>query len=357
MDTSPDLALIPRSLLDDDPGFRQLQEAGATANYYASLSLLEDYQQRLAASTKARQYDALQLLANYFAQSGLLVEQTQEATLAKAQALYSDISTWRGLTWGMVAGFKRWMERHGMAIGSINVHLATIRAYCHIAKQAGMLTADEYASILLVKGYRQQEGKNVDTVRQVTRIGNKKAASIVLSSEQVAQLKALQPDTSQGRRDLVLLCFLLDQGLRCSELAILPVSAIDMQAKQFRLKRPKVNKVQLHDMTNDTYQALLRYLEIDKPQETLLLGSTIDGRTLTGRMSPRAIHKRVKRLGKRIGVPTLSPHDCRHTWATRAARGKTNPFVLQEAGGWTSLQTPRRYIEENAIANEGLVLA
>ena len=179
----------------------------------------------------------------------------------------------------------------------------------------------------------------------------------MLSSEQVARVKRLQPDTPQGRRDLVLLCFLLDQGLRCSELAILPVSAIDMQARQFRLKRPKVAKVQLHYLMPDTYQALWRYLEMDQPQEALLLGSTIDGQELTGRMSTRAIHKRVKHLGRLIGVNALSPHDCRHTWATRAARGKTNPFVLQEAGGWTSLQTPRRYIEENAIANEGLVLA
>jgi hypothetical protein len=30
--------------------------------------------------------------------------------------------------------------------------------------------------------------------------------------------------------------------------------------------------------------------------------------------------------------------------------------VLQEAGGWSSLAMPRRYVEENEIANEGVRL-
>ena len=173
MDSSPDLSIIPRTLLDDDLDLQQIQEAGATANYYASLSLLDDYQNRLAPRTKERQRDAMQLLVNYFAEIGLL-SPAEGSIDTKAQALYSDIATWRGMTWGLVSGFKRWMERQGMAIGSINVHLATVRAYCRIARQAGMIATEEYASIMLIKGYRQQEGKNVDTVRPVTRIGNKK---------------------------------------------------------------------------------------------------------------------------------------------------------------------------------------
>jgi hypothetical protein len=34
-------------------------------------------------------------------------------------------------------------------------------------------------------------------------------------------------------------------------------------------------------------------------------------------------------------------------------RHGTNPFTLQQAGGWSSLAMPRRYIAEDAIANEG----
>jgi len=50
----------------------------------------------------------------------------------------------------------------------------------------------------------------------------------------------------------------------------------------------------------------------------------------------------------------LSAHDLRHTWATRAARSGVDPFRLQQAGGWSSLAMPRRYVEDSEIANEGM---
>jgi integrase len=52
----------------------------------------------------------------------------------------------------------------------------------------------------------------------------------------------------------------------------------------------------------------------------------------------------------------LSAHDGRHSWATKAVRSGTDPFALQEAGGWNSLAMPRRYVEAARIANEGVKL-
>ena len=69
--------------------------------------------------------------------------------------------------------------------------------------------------------------------------------------------------------------------------------------------------------------------------------------------------KRVEELGERIEVLNLSPHDCRHYWATRAGAGveagKFSLFQLQEAGGWKTLAMPRHYVEWAAIANRGMV--
>ena len=73
-------------------------------------------------------------------------------------------------------------------------------------------------------------------------------------------------------------------------------------------------------------------------------------------MSDRAITGRVEFLGKRLGIDNLSAHDCRHYWATSAARHGTDPFVLQEAGGWSSLAMPRRYVEDNEVANKDVKL-
>jgi hypothetical protein len=53
----------------------------------------------------------------------------------------------------------------------------------------------------------------------------------------------------------------------------------------------------------------------------------------------------------------LTAHDCRHNSATRAVKGKTDAFALRNAGGWTSLAMPSRYVEAAAIANEWVNLA
>ena len=60
-------------------------------------------------------------------------------------------------------------------------------------------------------------------------------------------------------------------------------------------------------------------------------------------------------LGKLIGIKNLSPHDLRHSWATEHARQGVNVKALQQAGGWSSPSMPLHYVQENDIANEGLV--
>jgi integrase len=75
------------------------------------------------------------------------------------------------------------------------------------------------------------------------------------------------------------------------------------------------------------------YPSIDRPDppRLLLLGSQKD-RSLCGKMSERAITKHVCALGEEIGLIGLSAHDCRHYWATQAARNATPLDRLQDAG-------------------------
>ena len=74
-------------------------------------------------------------------------------------------------------------------------------------------------------------------------------------------------------------------------------------------------------------------------------------------MSKRAITARVAYLGVLAGVEGLSAHDCRHAWATLAARNGTPVDRLQDAGGWASPAIPLLYIERARVANQGVILA
>ncbi len=73
-------------------------------------------------------------------------------------------------------------------------------------------------------------------------------------------------------------------------------------------------------------------------------------------MTAGAINKRVGFLGAKIGLMGLSPHDCRHYWATSATRGGTDLKSLQDAGGWKSPAMPMRYVESQVVANKGVRL-
>jgi integrase len=320
------------------------QSIGELANFHANRVAFEDYQKRLAKNTKRRHRAELALFAQYL-------------TLAGLPTLVDDLldypPAWAGITHGLASGFVRWMLQAGYAIGSVNLHLSTVKVYCGLAASAEILSHQEHALIALIRGYGYSQGEHVDEEREVTRIGHKKANVVVISRSQAEQLKQ-QPDTPQGRRDALLVCLLADHGLRCSEIERIKTSAISDGIMTF--DRKKVGKKgQRHKLTRDTLLAHQRYMSVARPGEYLLMGSRKGGQLL-GRMSARAITARMEVLCERIGIEGASAHDGRHAWATFAVAGGTNVKALQDAGGWKSPAMPMRYINSQEIANEGVKL-
>ena len=318
---------------------------GEIANTYAANSAFSSYQETKSENTLRRQHADLALFSEYLSQAGMNVSEDE---------LLSTPTAWSGITHGLVEGFIRWQVQAGYAIGSINVHLSTVKKYCALATKAGALSAETYGLITLVEGYSHKEGIHIDEKRETARIGSKKAEAITITSKQAKQLKN-HPATAQGARDAFLLCLLLDHGLRCSEVAGLTVNDLDLNTGVLTFYRKKVSKVQKHELTRDTLLAAVRYFEVASPDTYLLMGSRKGG-ALQGRMSERAITARVETLCKAIGVDGASAHDGRHCWATLAVAGGTDIKALQDAGGWSSPAMPLRYAASASIANKGVKL-
>ncbi len=352
--------MTPNALTTTDSD-RQLI-VGAAADHAARSGVFADYQSRRAANTLRHQRADLSAFADYLeAIHYYAPAATPAARQERADALYHEAAAWSGMTYGLVAGFVQWQLQQGYALGTVNVRLSTVKQYTKLAFQAGALNAEQHALIRTVVGYQYKEQKRVDEKRTsegtATRIGAKKAESVSLSKAQVQALKS-QPDTPQGRRDALLFALLLDHGLRVGELALLEVSHFDLAAGTFTFYRPKVGKLQTHRLTPHALRAVRTWFNSGDapPVGKLLRASRKGGKLGAVGMSVRAITKRVEYLGKQIGVVGLSAHDGRHSWATRAAREKTDAFALQEAGGWNSLAMPRRYVDAAKIANEGVKL-
>lgn len=306
------------------------------------------YTQRKSTNTLIAQRTDLAMFSLYLKISGAPFSPTPDKFQSTAKA-------WDSVTWKIVQGFVDWQIREGHAINSVNRRLSTIKNYAKLAAKSGTLDAGEYALITTVTGYDQQETTDTNQQRTRTRIGNKKSNSIKITPEQATQLKC-QTNTPQGRRDTLLMCLLLDQGLRVGEVAALLVENFDLQAGVFTFARPNMEDQQTHRLTDDTLRASSDWMQSGDCLQVgpLLRGSRKNGQLTHAGITDRAIQARVRFLGEQIGIFSLSPHDCRHYWATYWS-DKVDILRLQEAGGWSSLEMPRRYVKRATIANEGMV--
>lgn len=323
-----------------------MEAASQLADQLAADAVFADYVSRKSTNTLRGQKSDLTRFANYLSRVG--VEGYD------ALALQNVPVSWRGVSWGIVEGFVKWQLTQGYAVASVNRALSTVKTYTKLAAKAGVIEAQNLALICTVSGYGQKEAMRVNERRPVTRVGWKKSQNNLITRTQAGQLKTSDA-TPQGLRDTFMMCLLLDHGLRVGEVKLLTVGNFNLSAGEMTFFRPKVSRTQTHQLTDATMDALGNYLPHAPAEGRILRGSRKD-KSLYGLMSETAITVRVSVLGKRLGMSQLSAHDCRHYWATTAARNGTPLERLQDAGGWASLAMPLRYIEAAKIANEGVVL-
>jgi integrase len=340
------------------PYEQQLPFEGAAfvADDIARREQLEKYQRRRSHNTLRRQKADIALFRYYLSEAHIT-----------AGDLFHESEAWRGVSWGIVEGFREWQLQQGYSIGSIKVRLSTVQVYARIAFKAGVLDERAIQLIQTVKGLQTQEAHNIDEKRKQTRRGAKKAEPTRVSPSHMKALRAmLESDTSYtGRRDYVLACLLGYQGLRCGEVAALQVANIDLTEGIFVFYRQKVLKTQRHEMHPTTLQAMQCYIEAYRPTGPLFLGvdhaawTDSQGKfhkahTAAQGLSTRAINERVRYLGEHVGINHLSPHDLRHYWTQDAFKHKTLIDTVMQAGGWNSYAMPLRYRGDTEIANEGI---
>ena len=278
--------------------------------------------------------------------------------------LFNDPPAWEDVNWHLVAGFQKWMLQQGYSVRTVNARLSAVKTYARLATRAGVLDEKTNGHIQSIEIYQRSAEKG----RKLKRKGYKKPSPIELTVEQVRALKH-QPDTPQGHRDSLLMCLLIDHGLRPSEIADLQIENFDLVNKAFSYYRPTTNSEVTQELTPDTLMAAKVYLaEIKTNQGPLLVGSKKSGQLTWRGLSTRAITKRIALLGIEVGYyreveyttpkkgkrktrkfGTLSAYDCRNYAVTRDANSGRPLEWLMEKYGWTSQATPLNYIESDQI--------
>ncbi len=156
-------------MMNDATAIIQVQSGGLAdvsvlADEFSKATRLARYQEGLRDETIRRQKTDLLTFARFLASIG-----------TRAGNFYNDLGAWQGIRAGLLEAFIEWQKLQGYAIGTINVRLATLKAYCHLAYEVGILDIDTHTHIQGVKGIQRKQARNIDARREIRRVGYKKA--------------------------------------------------------------------------------------------------------------------------------------------------------------------------------------
>lgn len=326
------------------------------ANQAAKDMAFSEYLSEKSKNTLRRHRADLTLFCKYLAVNGAIHLDADDLAALRAEALsLMSGKGWQDINYGLVKLFVNWQLAEGYAIGSINNRLSTVKVYARLALKAGVLAADEFVQISAITGYNASKAANIDDKREVSRVGLKKATNTGLTSDQADRLKAGLRFTSIGTplqstyRDMLITRLLLNHGLRVSELVSLKVGDFDTDTSMLSFKRIKTKTEAIpHRLKSETLEAMTDYLErygSDDPAAPLLQASNKTGALIKAGMTTQAVNELVGKLGRKVGVSGLSPHDLRHYAATRLAANGWNIRQLMDFFGWTSAATAMRYVD------------
>lgn len=145
-----------------------------------------------------------------------------------------------------------------------------------------------------------------------------------------------------NKRDAALVTLMLRTGLRVAEVAALDMSDITINERSgsVRVRNGKGNKERIVPLSIEARTALSEL--VGNSTATALF----DGKR-TDRLSARQIERIVQYLGAQIGVPDMSPHWMRYTFAKTLERAGRPIQMICDLLGHESVETTRKYLRSS----------
>ena len=149
----------------------------------------------------------------------------------------------------------------------------------------------------------------------------------------------LTQEEPEARREAAWFFVLAHTGIRLSELLDLRRADLDLEGARLRIRQGKGRRDRVVYLSSTAVRALQGYLAQAprQPEEPLFQRA---GRPL----HERWVQRRLRALGETAGVPEVSPHRLRHTFATRLANLGVSVLTIQKLLGHDKLSTTQRYV-------------
>jgi len=144
-----------------------------------------------------------------------------------------------------------------------------------------------------------------------------------------------------AKRNRAIVLFMLDTGVRASELCDARVGDCDLTNCRVRVMG-KGRKERFIDFDSKTAKTLWRYLST-RPGYTKddWLFVTDEGRKMT---RTHLMHL-IRAIGDRAGVPNAHPHRYRHSYAVMSIVNGMDAYTLQASLGHSSMEMTKRYLQ------------
>lgn len=338
-----------------------LAELGQAAEHAArNLDHLEQHKRKRSPETRRRyRFDLAHFEA--FLQSAANTTDTRLAL-----DLLNNLQAWQGMTPELLMAYQQAMENEGLATGTIRLRVYTIKAFCRVARKAGLLDENTYGRIKLVETLRPAEADNLDANRRAAGLPTrkpqgtnaKKAEWTQLTVSQVKRLLKACGSDRRGVRDRLLILLSFRHGLRVGEIALLPISSLNLETGLLTFDRPKSHlKDQRLELSAEALAAARAWLTIRLQETSDLQAPLFNAERIPGQqINEGTISHRIARLALvHLGLRHVSSHDGRHWWIDDAIANQVDVKTFTEAGGWKSPVVPLQiYASKARVANQGM---
>ena len=162
----------------------------------------------------------------------------------------------------------------------------------------------------------------------------------ILSPEEVSQLLNFKPKNSQEKRDLAIIELIYSSGLRVSEAVNSNLNDFE-DDKSFLRVLGKGSKTRLVPVGRFARAAINDWIIERKKLQTNDEALFVNLRGT--RISTRSVQERLKNISLMQGLPPVSPHMLRHSFATHLLESSGDLRSIQELLGHSSLSTTQIY--------------
>ncbi len=210
------------------------------------------------------------------------------------------LSNGHGQANALALAYKTNLIDRGLQAATVNRRLAALRSLVKLARTLGLTTYILEVENMRHTAYRDTKGPG--------KAGYKAMLDKVRSWKK--EPKAI--------RDQAILHLLYNLGLRRGEVVTLDLADLDRDAGTLAvLGKGKTQKISL-TLPTETKAALYSWLQIRGEDQGPVFTNLDPARKGDGRLTGRAIHYIVQKLGEKIGLKSVRPHGLRHSAITQA---------------------------------------